>query len=74
MTDLRMFGTELNIIKKTEDEVTHYFTVDEIYQYQVKCHDEEGRIECFGIGDLVTLGALGTNHQAYENAVKGIKI
>ena len=67
MIDLRMFGNELNTIVKYEDGIKRKFTVDEIFQFHVKCHDETGRVECFNMGDLVTMGVLASGGERYTN-------
>jgi hypothetical protein len=67
MIDLRMFGNELNEFTKRDELGTKRYTVDEIYQFHVKCHDQNGMIECFNMGDLVTMGVLASGGQRYGN-------
>lgn len=67
MFDLRLFGNEIGEIVRNEDGRKHKFKVDEIYPFFVKCHDEVGRVECFNLGDLISMGAFKTNYERYSN-------
>ena len=67
MIDLRLFGNELNEIIIREEGTKRKYTVDEIYQFHVKCHDENGHVECFNMGDLVRNGVLASGGYRFPN-------
>ena len=60
MIDLRAIGSELTEITKHENGVKTKYIVDKVYPFIVKCHDHNGNVECFSIGDLVVMGELKT--------------
>ena len=68
MIDLRAIGSEFNEITKYECGVKTKYIVDKVYPFFVKCHDHNGNVECFNIGDLVVMGLISTNNPRYGAA------
>ena len=58
MFDLRMYGNEIKEIVKFDGIEYRKYEIEEIFQYHAKCRDEFGNVECFSVGDLITMGAL----------------
>ena len=67
MADLRMFGHEIKDFKTKDENGTHKYTVEHIYQCHVQCRNEKGQVECFNMGDLVRMGVLASGNERYGN-------